>query len=178
MVLNFFKRDTLPPESKFGYADILRIVESKMNEISDTPNLDYKSDNESHCKFFDCLFNIYKAHPKIVSHFASGFVYNLRQSTFKGESLAQGLEMLQGYCYFLIFPFLSKISDLSFCNLSATEYLKSNVIEGSNWSKELSSIDLDYFLDGRIENFQFQALCFFLSVLPELQEQRSSGALL
>jgi hypothetical protein len=37
-------------------------------------------DAASRLKFVDALYNVSRHYPKIVSHFANGFIYNLKQS--------------------------------------------------------------------------------------------------
>jgi hypothetical protein len=94
MILKYYESGVKSSESEVAHSDLVTIVESTVAEMSQL--MRQASDAGSHQKFFDCLFHIYKHYPQMVSSFASDFIYNLRQSRFKEESLSQGLEMLLG----------------------------------------------------------------------------------
>lgn len=96
MTIKYYENGTTQsPDNQLSCENLLNIVKSKLTEMSNL--MRQTNDGGSHQKFFDSLFHIYKHYPQVVSIFASEFIYNLRQSKFKGESLAQGLEMLLGY---------------------------------------------------------------------------------
>lgn len=83
MILTFYDRSydvtkQATDEEKSRFDRILEIVK---NELTQLRNASVTSgDATSRHKFVDCLFNVSRHYPKIVSHFANGFIYNLKNA--------------------------------------------------------------------------------------------------
>ena len=76
-------------------------------------------------RWLDCLYCCFMRYPSIVGMFANSFIYGLQNNVkIKGSCLTQCLEMMQG----------------------AVDYLRTNVVKGSEWSKEIAMLDLYHFL--------------------------------
>ena len=94
-------------------------------------------------RWLDCLHSCYKSYPDIVENFASHFIYGLsRNAKIKGDCLTQCLYMMPG----------------------AMNFLRKNVINGSEWEKEIAMIELKYFLAHPIADNQLAALSFMEKV--------------
>ena len=65
-------------EERNRYVKILEIVKNQLTSLRNASVTD--GNVTSRQKFLDCLFNVFKHHSKIVSHFANGFIYNLKSA--------------------------------------------------------------------------------------------------
>ena len=65
-------------EERNRYEKVLEIVKNQLTSLRNASVTD--GNVTSRQKFLDCLFNVSKHHSKIVSHFANGFIYNLKSA--------------------------------------------------------------------------------------------------
>ena len=65
-------------EERNRYVKVLEIVKNQLTSLRNASVTD--GNVTSRQKFLDCLFNVFKHHSKIVSHFANGFIYNLKSA--------------------------------------------------------------------------------------------------
>ena len=65
-------------EERNRYEKVLEIVKNQLTSLRNASVTD--GNVTSRQKFLDCLFNVFKHHSKIVSHFANGFIYILKSA--------------------------------------------------------------------------------------------------
>ena len=136
LIIKFYDKE----ETKEEFEMVIENTENRLKEIRRI-GWDIAT---TRSRWLDCLHSCFKRYPDIVENFSSHFVYGLsRNPRIKGECLTQCLEMLQG----------------------ATNHLRKNVINGSDWNKEIGMIELEHFLAHSIADNQLAALNFLEKAL-------------
>ncbi len=83
MILSFYdySKDVVKKPTEDDRSRYEKVFEIVKNQLTSLRNASATNgDLTSRQKFFDCLYNVFKHHQKIVSHFANGFIYNLKQA--------------------------------------------------------------------------------------------------
>ena len=107
-------------------------------------------------RWIDCLYCCYKRYPCIVNSFANFFIYGLsKNSKVKGECLTQCLEMMQG----------------------TVDYLRNQVVNGTEWKQEIGMIELDYFLSHPKTENQLAALNVTEKIIQFMDLEREKEVL-